>query len=245
MKIITMREIMRNMRAALLKITPLRIRKILQNKRAAFRKKPDRFFKHVSGVIHVGANEGQERDIYKKYDLRVVWIEPNPEVFKKLVANIQGYPHQRAFQYLVTDKDDAEYAFHVSNNDGLSSSILDLKLHKDIWPEVAYDRTITLRSTTLASLLKRECINASEYDALIMDTQGTELSILKGAIPILRSFMFIKTEVSDFESYKDCCQLKDVNTFIKQHGFKEMRRRKFAERAEGGNYYDVVYKRKS
>ena len=221
------------------------IRGIIRRIKAALRKDPDRFLQHVSGVVHVGANAGQERDLYKDYGLRVVWIEPVPEVFRELLANIQDYPDQAAFQYLVTDKDGAEYAFHISNYAGVSSSILELKLHKDIWPEVAYDRTITLQSTTLASLLKRERINASDYDALIMDTQGTELLVLKGAIPILHAFRFIKTEVPDFESYAGCCQLKDIDAFVKQHGFQEISRHKFAERAEGGSYYDVVYERKA
>ena len=36
--------------------------------------KIDVFLKSVSGVIHVGANTGQERDLYAKYHLDVVWI---------------------------------------------------------------------------------------------------------------------------------------------------------------------------
>lgn len=150
-------------------------------------------------MIHVGANSGQERILYEKYGLRVVWIEPIPEVFETLKARIKRYPRQSAFQGLITDQDDLEYAFHVANNDGESSSILELKLHKDIWPEVSYDRTIILRGTTLISLLTREGIEASDYDALVMDTQGSELLVLKGAAPILHTFNFIKTEVTDFE----------------------------------------------
>lgn len=234
---------MRNQKVSFPKIPT--IRGIIRRIKAALRKDPDRFLRHVSGVVHVGANAGQERNLYKDYGLRVVWIEPVPEVFRELLANIQEYPDQAAFQYLVTDKDGAEYAFHISNYAGVSSSILELKLHKDIWPEVAYERTITLRSTTLASLLKRERINASDYDALIMDTQGSEFLVLKGAIPILHAFRFIKTEVPDFESYASCCQLKDIDAFVKQHGFQEISRHKFAERAEGGSYYDVVYERKA
>lgn len=206
---------------------------------------PNRILRRASGVIHVGANSGQHREIYEKYALRVIWIEPIPEVFQRLKANLQAYPRQSAFQYLITDQDDAEYAFHVSNNAGKSSSILELKLHKDIWPEVAYDRTITLRSTTLATLLERERINATDYDALIMDTQGSELLVLKGAAPVLHAFRFIKTEVSDFESYAGCCQLKDIDSFVKQHGFKEISRQKFAQHAKGGSYYDVVYEKKA
>jgi 2-O-methyltransferase len=173
----------------------------------------------------------------------VIWVEPIPEIFDRLKANLENYPRQRAFQYLVTDTDDKEYAFHVSNNEGKSSSILELKLHKDIWPEVAFTKSVTLRSVTLPSLLRREGLDVRNYDTLIMDTQGSELLVLKGAVPILPHLTFVKTEVSDFESYEGCCQLEDMGHFLEQHGFAERERHPFARRAEGGVYYDVTYER--
>jgi FkbM family methyltransferase len=220
------------------------IRRVKRWVRATLRKDPDWFLKHARGVIHIGANAGQERDLYQDYGLRVVWIEPVPEVFSSLVENIRHHPNQTAFQYLVSDQDDTECAFHVANNAGASSSLLEFKLHKQIWPEVSYNRTITLRSITLGSLLQRECIDLREYDALVLDTQGSELRVLQGAAPILQSFRFIKTEVPDFESYADCCQIKDIDAFVSQYGFQEISRHSYPGPAEIGNYYDVVYRRK-
>lgn len=205
----------------------------------------DGFLARVAGVIHVGANTGQEREVYDRYGLRVIWIEPIPDVFKTLQANIAGLPRQRAFQYLITDRDDAEYPFYVANNGGASSSVLELSLHRDIWPQVVYERTITLRSKTLATVMRAEDIDACEYDALIMDTQGSEMLVLQGAAPILHNFTYIKTEVPDFESYAGCCQLADIAAFLMRAGYREISRHKFAERAGGGSYYDVVYQRRT
>ena len=221
-----------------------RIKGIIRRTRALLKNDPSRFLRHVSGVIHVGANTGQEIDLYQAYDLRVVWVEPIPEIFDTLKTNIKDIKKHVALQCLVTDQDDIEYAFHVSNRGGQASSILELKEHKDIWPHVDFDRTIPLRSATLATLLKREGINVSEYDALVLDTQGAELLVLTGAVPILNAFKFIKVEVPDFEAYTGCCQLKDVEAFVQQHGFSEISRKKFAERAEGGSYYDIIYEKK-
>lgn len=123
--------------------------------------------------------------------------------------------------------------------------ILELKQHKDIWPSVHCTRTVLLRSMTLASLFLREHIDASKYQALIIDTQGSELLVLRGGLPILNNFRFIKTEVADFESYEGCCQLSDLNEFMIKHGYRQFSRSKFASRAEGGNYFDVVYKRQA
>jgi FkbM family methyltransferase len=205
------------------------------------RKIPDQYLRSISGVIHVGANTGQERFLYHKCGLDVLWIEPIPEIFGILEMNLRIFQRQRAIQALVTDKDDQEYQFHVASNNGQSSSILELKEHKDIWPDVKFNSTMSLRSTTLSSLLRTENIDPSAYQALIMDTQGSELLVLKGAIPVLGNFRYIKIEVADFESYKGCCQLGDVEPFMKKNGFSEFSRRKFASRAAGGSYYDIIY----
>lgn len=211
--------------------------------RAAVKNHPDRFLGDVSGVIHVGANSGQERMLYAKNGLRVVWLEPIPEVFERLKNNLEGFPEQRAFQYLVADRDDVEYQFNVASNEGASSSILDLGLHRDIWPDIRYERTVRLRSKTLPSVLAAERVDVSEYDALVMDTQGSELLVLQGAASVLARFKYIKTEAPDFESYVGCCQLPELTKFLSERGYEEYSRHKFAERPQGGAYYDVVYRR--
>jgi FkbM family methyltransferase len=217
------------------------IKAILARIRKLQRKERDKFLNDISGLIHVGANTGQERYLYAAYGLRVLWIEPIPEVFEKLVANLKAFPEQRAVKDLVTDRDGEEYKFHISNNSGLSSSILGLKQHKDIWPDVDYTESIPLTSTTLNSLLQREQIDPAEYQALIMDTQGSELLVLHGAVPVLKNFQYIKTEVADFEAYTGCCQLADINAFMTEHGYRESFRRMFASRTGGGSYYDITY----
>jgi FkbM family methyltransferase len=207
--------------------------------------KPDshKLFKSVSGIIHVGANEGQEREIYARFLLPVIWVEPNPEVYEILEKNIKELDNQKAIKGLVTDLEGKEYEFHLANNKGESSSILDFNLHKEVWPDVAFEKSITLISDTLPSLLEKNKIDPSKYDMLVMDTQGSELLVLKGSESILQNFKYIKTEVPDFESYKDCCQLKDIESFLSVRGYKEFAREPFARRPGGGTYYDITYKK--
>ena len=204
---------------------------------------PDKFLKDISGVVHVGANIGQERERYNNYGLSVIWVEPIPDVFERLNKNIKPYNNQLAIQALITDLDDKQYEFHIANNDGASSSIYELKHHKDIWPSVNYQKSISIKSTTLTSLFKNKSIDISKYQALIMDTQGSQLLVLKGSIPILNRFKYVKTDVADFESYKGCCQLLEIIDFMNEHGFKEHSRKKFAQRAAGGNYYDIIFEK--
>ena len=205
--------------------------------------RPDRFLRRVSGVIHVGANSGQERKRYHRNGLDVLWIEPIPDVFKLLEANISPFSRQKAIQALVTDRDDETVEFHISNNAGASSSILPLKDHRDLWPEVVYTHSIKMQTTTLPMLLKKQNIDSSRYQALVMDTQGSELHVLRGAECMLANFEYVKTEVADFESYEGCCQLSDLSDFMSRNGFKEFSKDVFAMGENGEKYYDVIYRR--
>jgi FkbM family methyltransferase len=203
------------------------------------------FLRDVCGVIHVGAHTGQERKLYAQYRLGVLWIEALEEQFEVLKRNVAGYPNQRALRCLLTDQDHHEYQFHIASNAGASSSIFELALHRDIWPGITYAKTTTITSRTLTSLVREQDIDPSSYDALVMDTQGSELLVLKGAAPLLRNFKYIQTEVADFEAYRDCCQLSDIESHLMQYGYRECARKEFAQHPNGGRYFDVVFKRES
>jgi len=219
------------------------IKKALRRIKHWIRGDPDRFLRDVSGVIHVGANTGQERVQYDDLGLRVIWVEPIPEVFAELEKNIEAFANQHAFQALLTDVEGKECEFHIASNDGASSSILELKQHRDIWPDVDFTTSIVLKSTTLASLVEKEKIDIADYQALVLDTQGSELLVLQGGGGLLNAFTYVKTEVPDFESYEGRCQLKDIDSFMETHGFKEYSRKEFASRVEGGSYFDIIYRR--
>jgi hypothetical protein len=108
---------------------------------------------------------------------------------------------------------------------------------------VNFTEVIPLKSITLSSMIKREKVDLAEYDALVMDTQGSELLVLKRATDILENFKFIKTEAADFEVYKGCCTLADLDDFLRMHHFKRIRKKSFAHKSGVGSCYDVLYAR--
>jgi len=199
--------------------------------------------RHSTGIIHVGAHIGQECDRYAEHGLNVLWIEPNPTIFRTLSKAISNYPEQTALCCLIADVDNKDCSLHVSSNLGASSSILEPGAHREFWPEVTFSEMIPLKSITLASLVKREGVDLGRYDALVMDTQGSELLVLKGAADILGRFKFIKTEAADFEMYKGCCTLADLDSFLIAHSFRRVRKKQFAQKPGIGSCYDVVYSR--
>jgi FkbM family methyltransferase len=200
------------------------------------------FLKKCRGIIHVGANDGQQRHLYAEHGLKVVWIEPIPDVFQQLVKNVRDFPDQKAINALITNEDGTLCTLHVANNSGQSSSILDLHLHKDIWPDVTFTHDVTLRSTRLPTALAE--IDLTQYDAMVLDTQGSELLILQSAVTILSGFKFIQVEAANFEAYRNCATVDTINRFLRSQGFR-LRRKDLQEarRATGGEYFDLVFQR--
>ena len=207
--------------------------------------RPAPYLSQARGVVHVGGNTGQERFVYAIHNLDVIWIEPIPGAFDQLCENLRSFPKQRAYRYLITDKNGLEYPFHISNNEGQSSSIFQLEKHKEMWPEIFYNGSIILVSSTLSSFATKERIDLNAFDALVLDTQGSELLVLLGAIDILAHFRFITVEVADFQSYSGCCLLKDMDEFMSKVGFCTRERKAFKSVPGLGTYYDITYERKS
>ncbi|MCL4777998.1 MAG: FkbM family methyltransferase [Gammaproteobacteria bacterium] len=203
----------------------------------------DGFLKACRGVLHIGANSGQERETYARLRLPVIWFEALPQVFAELQANIAPFPDQVAICALLADQDGQKHLFRVASNNGASSSILEFKHHKDIWPDVEYVDSIEMESATLPTVLAAHGVDLSRYDALVMDTQGSEQLILQGAGSVLDGIRFIKTEAADFESYENCATVASLTAFLEARGFRLLRKDRFATHPTLGAYYDVLFER--
>ena len=201
------------------------------------------FLSDVRSIIHVGANEGQERDLYAEHNLSVLWVEALPTVYAILDANLTTYPRQRAVQALVTDKAGQRHIFHVSSNIAASSSIYNFALHRDIWPDVVFTHDVELISDTLDAIIKRQEFRKSA-DALVMDVQGAELLVLLGAEKLVKQVRYIKTEAADFNSYEGGTNVNELIVHLTKCGFDLVEREAFAEHPAGGRYYELLFKRR-
>jgi hypothetical protein len=118
---------------------------------------------------------------------------------------------------------------------------MDFKEHKLLWPEVNYVNSIEMTTKTLASLVREIQLDLTTYNSIVLDTQGSELLILKGAIPLLSSMAYVKTEVPDFEAYLGCPMLPEFTSFMKGQGFRLVSKQPMANSTSSHAYYDVTY----
>lgn len=83
----------------------------------------------------------------------------------------------------------------------------------------------------------------ADFDALIMDVQGAELLVLRGAGDLLDMVRFIQLEAADFDAYHGGCSLEALSRFLAQRSFRLRRKDCFAWKKGIGAYYNVLYER--
>jgi FkbM family methyltransferase len=174
------------------------------------------------GIIHVGAHEGSELATYQNMGInRILFIEANPSVFERLKINVANIPEARALNYAISDRNDF-ITLHVTSMD-YSSSILPLKRHKEIYPNIHETHQISVQSKKLDTLLAELHIAPSQFNILSIDIQGAELLAFEGSINLLKHIEAIITEVNMEELYEGCALIDQIDDFLNLHGFERVK----------------------
>ena len=174
----------------------------------------------IFGSFHIGAHECEEIQFYNKLGLKledVVWIDAMTSKVNE--ATQRGIPN--VYNAVITDKDDEEIIFNVSNN-VQSSSVLEFGTHSQEHPWVVYVDKINLKSITIDTFFERNNIDASKYNFWNFDIQGAELMALKGATQSIKYAKAIYLEVNEKELYKNCGLITEIDTFLLQYNFKRV-----------------------
>lgn len=182
----------------------------------------DQLFKrhniNPKGVLHIGANVGEEARMYDKLGIKKqIWIEGNPEIFLKLKNNISYNPQALALNYVIGDEN-KDVVFHISNNGSQSSSVLELGTHKQQHPTVHYTHDIETTMHRIDSL----GLDLNGVDFLNIDLQGAELLALNGMGDLLKQFKWAYLEVNKAYLYEHCALIEDLDMFMLGFGFKRV-----------------------
>lgn len=165
----------------------------------------------ITGVLHLGAHVGEERDAYAEAGVpKVVWVEGNPKLSETLTVTLSGYPGQEAYCVLL-DEREGTVMFHEANN-GQSSSILELGTHLRHHPEVNFVSRTLMPCTTVDAMFEQH--EWSGLNFWNLDLQGAELRVLRGATESLESCDYLYIEVNDEEVYVDCALVRDLDEFL-------------------------------
>ena len=171
------------------------------------------------GLMHVGANTGDEAPDYARERIpTVIYIEPTPVAFSVLQARIAGFPGHHAVQAVCSAVAGESVTFNVASNNAESSSLFDLGNHGILYPEIVYTERLALVTTTVDDIIARAFSDRAP-NLLIIDVQGAELLVLRGAEQALKYIDAIYCEVADIRLYEGSCTWPEINAFLHERGF--------------------------
>ena len=183
---------------------------------------------NITGVLHCGANEGQEASLYHSIGVKkVIWVEAIPEMYEKLKVNLRKFPNQYAIMSCIGNVDGEEVIFNISNNDAQSSSYLELAHHSIIHPSVVYNSHLKMKTERIDTLFSKRTDDISMINFGNFDVQGVEKVAIESMGDLLNQFNYLWVEINKRETYKGCMLVDDLDYFLLQKGF---------ERVETGNW---------
>jgi FkbM family methyltransferase len=175
---------------------------------------------NITGSLHIGAHECEELGFYNKLGLKqedIIWIEAIPS--KVVQAKVRDIPN--VYNCVITDKDNEEIVFNISNN-GQSSSVLEFGTHSQEHPLVIYIDKINAKTITIDTFFKKNSIDTSKYNFWNFDIQGAELMALKGAKDSIKYAQALYLEVNEKELYKHCGLISEIDTFLSEYNFSRV-----------------------
>lgn len=169
------------------------------------------FLRQSRGVLHIGAHEGQEAFIYDRLRKCVIWVEAIPYIYEKLTETIKSFPNQIALNALLDSKCQSARDFFITSNGGESSSIYPLAVN-NYWKDLKNSEICRLPSKRLDCLLSD--LDIQEFDYWIVDVQGAEIEVLKGAGNLLRFCRYLQIEISQEKFYEGGAEFQDLKLFL-------------------------------
>lgn len=171
-----------------------------------------------TGVLHIGANVGEEFQVYNELGIKKqIWIEGNTDIFLKLKQNISSNPEAVALNYVVGDEN-KEVDFHISNNGSQSSSVLELGTHRVAHPEVHYVADLKAQMHRIDEL----GLDLHGFDFLNLDLQGAEAMAIRGMGALIKQFKWIYSEVNKEELYEGCMLIDPFDLLMLSNGFRRI-----------------------
>jgi FkbM family methyltransferase len=165
----------------------------------------------ADGVIHVGSHHATEHPQYVSAGIkRFVYIEPCAATFNVLRNKFSAHHHIQLFNCACGDVDCEQVMYTGSQNEGQSNSLLKMDKHMDIHPG------ITLPTTELVNVRRLDSLGLAHkgYQLLVMDCQGYEGHVIRGAGQTLKQINYVYSEVNKTTVYENCTLADELDNLL-------------------------------
>jgi FkbM family methyltransferase len=162
-------------------------------------------------ILDIGANVGQWfrfiKTVYPKSE--VLSIEANPHNFESI------YSVNPNSKIMLLGKEEGEADFFITDtpaNGEIPGFNAGCSVHQENSHGYSENKKITLPVKTLDSLGER-------FDLIKMDTQGSELDIIKGGLETVASCSFLQIELGVLKHNKGAPLAAEVTSYLNEIGF--------------------------
>ena len=179
----------------------------------------DLFESHPLTLVDVGASGGL-MPLWAPHQrhLRVIGFEPDERAFEALRHQQNRLKH---YLNIGLHRDSGEYSFYLTRKQKNSSCFLPNRTLLDRFPDSGRFDVMgetKIQCQSLDGALADAAL--TDIDFINLDTQGTELNILRGATAALSNALFgLEIEIAFAELYQGQPLFADVDQFVRQHGF--------------------------
>lgn len=189
-----------------------------------------------NGMMHVGAHQAEEFQEYETNNMmgsgKCFWVEALPARFEELKTFFEDKPRHKVIHALAWGVSGVTMKMNVTNRTA-SSSVFELGEHANFYKEIHVVETLKIVSKRLD-----ETVSISEnFDFLVLDVQGAELEVIKGMGDLLTKVNWLFLEVSKKELYLGGALVDEVDTYLRDKGF----RRRFVEWDRNAGWGDALY----
>jgi FkbM family methyltransferase len=169
----------------------------------------------IKGVIQIGSHYGEENQLYDLIGIKNrIFFEPLNSNFSVLEKNL-GSKYTLVKKALGNENKKVSM-YTEEENSGQSSSILKPMLHLKQYPNIVFNNTEIVDMIKLDSFEK----DLTEYNFIVIDVQGYELEVFKGAKNTLDNIDYIISEINRDELYENCAKIEQLVEFLSNYGFE-------------------------
>lgn len=173
-------------------------------------------------ILDIGAADGGTAAYFcKKFNkAKIIAFEPIEKMFK-IAANTNIKNTNVEVRNIALSNAKGETEINITAN-YLSSSLNDLNVKEfELKPNSQKEKFLIIeKQKVITSTLDDETKNIKELLMIKIDTQGSELSILKSGIETLRKTNLILIEMNNHGLYNNGCQYYEVDEFLRNNNFK-------------------------
>jgi FkbM family methyltransferase len=177
--------------------------------------------KHHLSIMDVGARRAPIPELASLSTfIRYYGFDADKEECERLIAHPPSEFAEYRILPCLLDEERKTVAFHLYSLPGYSSVLeIDEEFNRSfLVPPIRLEKTVDLPAISLDEVLETERIEPP--DMLKLDTQGSELSILRGGVRTLEGAGLLEIEVEFFPMYTGQPLFAEVDQFLRKAGFE-------------------------